>query len=190
MNRMLWIKTLMWVVIAVLVFFLAKSIVTPLLIRKEIEKRKEAVIKRLKDIRTAQLIFKAVNGEYADDFDKLISFVSKGRIPIVRLIHDPSDSTFTRTISDTVRFIPVSDSIFPGAVAGHADSLRFIPYSGGITFEIAATTIEKSGVQVSVFEVSAANKDFLQGINERYYDPYGGLSVGSLSDPSTSGNWE
>jgi hypothetical protein len=184
------LQAILVMVILLLSIALFNTIYRPVKATREIEERKKDVISRLYDIRKAQLHYKSVYGQYAGDFTTLIAFVNSGSIPVIRMIHDPSDSTFTMTISDTIRRVAASDSLFPGMPELMADSLRFIPHSGGIEFDMEAGQTERNGVTINVFEVSAAYKDFLRGISDRYYDVYGGLILGSMTEPLTNGNWE
>ncbi len=63
-----------------------------------------------------------------------------------------------------------------------------------------ADTIERGGMKVFVFEVKAPYTAFMKGMNdqavrnliakEEDLERYPGLKVGSLTEPSTDGNWE
>ena len=63
-----------------------------------------------------------------------------------------------------------------------------------------ADTIERGGVEVHVFEAKAPFSSFLLGMDEQTIinldskyediDKYPGLKVGSMTEPSTDGNWE
>lgn len=183
--------------IVALIYFVYESIMGPVRFNAEKDKRREMVIDRLKEIRDAELAYKSVNGRYTGSFDTLISFVSVGKIPIIMFTADPNDSTFTNPIKDTVGFIAVMDSIFKGIPNFKPEELRYIPYSdedGGAKaeFEIYAGMIDKGKVKVAVVEVFAANKHFLKGMPLARYnvDPEDGLRMGSMSEPTTDGNWE
>ena len=94
-------------------------------------------------------------------------------------------------------YISVKDSIFSAnylkehIAPFYFDSLPFIPFSAKKKFEIRAGEIEKGGLWVSVFEVFASFKDFYTGLNTENEDVdlSDGLKVGSMDEPSTSGNW-
>lgn len=82
-----------------------------------------------------------------------------------------------------------------------ADSLQYIPYSGGRKFSLAATTIVgKSGKQIPLMECGATYADFLQGLDENSIGEvterangaglFPGLKIGDLTtDNSNGGNW-
>jgi len=184
------VRMFLWAAIGVAVFYLAKSILDPILFNREFQKRRSVVITRLTDIRTAQRTFKDINGRYAVDFDELTVFVASGKIPVVRMLADSTDTTFTQYIYDTIRSVNVLDSLFPGKEAWFADSLQYIPYSNGIPFDMEADEVEIGKVKVPVLEVSVAYKDFLWDLDPDLYDPEGGLSIGSMFEPTLDGNWE
>jgi hypothetical protein len=113
---------------------------------------------------------------------------------------DPNDTTFTKTITDTISFVRVGDSLFGRRPDFNLNRLPYVPYSQNEMFEIAADTIQKGGVEVSVIEVKAHYNVFLHDLDEQLVinkikslediDKYPGLKFGSLTEPSTDGNWE
>lgn len=187
------------VVIVVIGYFVYKSIMQPVEFNREMNKRETVVINKLKDISNSQMIYKEVNGSYCGNFDTLIAFLSKAELPVVKMIPDPTDTTFTRTINDTVGYINVSDSLFKNKNYT-LNQLSLIPFSDGEKFEMGADTIERGGVEVHVFQVLAPYSAFLKGMDEQTIinmtakqediDKYPGLKVGSLDEPTTDGNWE
>jgi hypothetical protein len=75
------------------------------------------------------------------------------------------------------------------------EDLRFIPFSNQVAFELAADKIDRNGVQVPVFEVKASNDAIFHDVMGKYGSlikdlsiPF--LAVGSLSEPTLSGNWK
>ena len=83
-----------------------------------------------------------------------------------------------------------------------ADSMRFIPFSGGKTFELTVNTqIGKSGRQMPLMECGAGYEDYLKGLdNNRIFNlieqadnagRYPGLKIGDITTPNdNAGNWE
>ncbi len=202
MNKTLKIvlQTVLTIGILILGYLVYESIMEPVRFKKNLEDRSEKVVQRLKDIRNAQIAYKGIYDSYTGSFDTLINFVENGEIPVVYIIQDPDDTTFTKTIADTIDFINVEDSLFGNRRHFSADSLRYIPFSRGEEFELQADTIKKGGVEVDVVEVKAHYKAFLKGLEEQLIinqiktkediDKYPGLKFGSLKEPSTDGNWE
>jgi hypothetical protein len=186
--------------ILILGYFVFDSINSKIQFEKELKKRKETVTERLKDIRTAQIAYKNLNGEYANDFDVLINFVRTGQMPIIKLIGDAEDSLQVAqglVIRDTT-YVNLMDTLFPERLnqnrirAFHLDSLPVIPFSGGERFALDAGEIEKNKVKVKVFEAFASYKQILKDLETENHSVKlnEGLRVGSMTEPSTSGNWE
>jgi len=190
----------LFVVIVALGYFVYDSIMEPVRFNKEKQQREEVVIQRLKDIRSSQFIFKQLSGAYAPNFDTLISFLKVAEIPVVKIIPDPTDTTFTLTINDTVGYINVADTLFGTRENFKFSQIKEIPFSDGDFFEMDADTVRRGGVKVYVFEAKAPFTTFLKGMNEQAViniiakfediEKYPGLKVGSLTEPSTDGNWE
>lgn len=193
------IQIVLLIIIVFLGYFVYQSIMEPVHFDQEKRAREKVVIAKLKDIRTSQLVYKRVNGSYANNFDSLVAFLSVAEIPIVKMVADPEDTTFTKTINDTVGYIKVSDSLFSRKNYTLND-LSIIPFSGGELFEMNADTIERGGVDVHVFQAQAPYTAYLKGMDQQTIiniiakrediDKYPGLKVGSLTEPSTDGNWE
>lgn len=194
------IQSVLGVAVLVLTYLIYDSINSKIQFEKETKRRDAFVVERLKDIRTAQTAYKTVKGEYASHFDSLINFVNNGRMPIVKQIGDADDSTAVAqglVVRDTV-YIPVKDTVFTPyslgerVVSFNLDSLPYIPFSGGEKFTIAAGEIEKNRVKVKVFEISSLYSQIYKGMdvageNVKLDE---GLKVGSMTEPSTNGNWE
>lgn len=190
----------LFVVIVALGYFVYESIMEPVRFNKEKQQREKVVIERLKDIRSSQFLYKQLSGSYAPDFDTLISFLKVAEIPVVKIIPDPNDTTYTLTINDTVGYVKIADSLFGKRVNFTYDQFKTVPFSGGKLFEMQSDTIERGGVNVHVFEAKAPYAVVLKGMNEQSVinliskfediDRYPGIRVGSLSEPSTDGNWE
>jgi len=190
----------LFVVIVALGYFVYNSIMEPVRFNKERELREKVVIERLKDIRSSQFIYKELSGSYASNFDTLISFLKVAEIPVVKIIPDPNDTTFTLTINDTVGYINVADTLFGNRKGFKFSQIKIIPFSDGDIFEMSADTVKRGGVKVHVFEAKAPFTSFLKGMNEQAViniiakfediEKYPGLKVGSLAEPSTDGNWE
>lgn len=194
------IQLALFAIIVALGYMVYESIMEPVRFNKEKQQREKVVIERLKDIRNSQFIYKQLNGSYASDFDTLISFLKVAEIPVVKIIADPNDTTFTLTINDTVGYIKVADSLFGKRQNFKYAMLKTIPHSQGDLFVMQADTIERGGVEVHVFEAKAPFTSYLKGLDEQTIinliskfediERYPGLRVGSMTEPSTDGNWE
>lgn len=169
-----------------------KSIKDPVDFMNEKERRYKYVIQNLKDIRTAQLAYKSSKGVYATRFDSLINFVRLDSFKVVKAIGMVPD-TLTEMealelglVSRDTTMAAVQDSIFGTRyLKDHhgeffLDSLPYVPFGGGATFDMQTGEIERGSVSVQVFQV----------MDSKPFDKKQVLKVGSLADPSTSGNWE
>jgi hypothetical protein len=194
------IKIALLIVIAVLVYFVVESIMGPVRFNKEVDSRNEVVIQNLRDIRTVEMAYKTLNGKYSASFDTLMDFLKTGEIPVVKMIPDPEDTTFTRNIRDTIGYIPVADSLFGRRAGYDVNTLKYIPFTDNAVFKLNAGVIDKGGVDVNVFEASAPYETYLKELNEQMVlnliaskeqiEKFPGLKVGSMVEASTDGNWE
>lgn len=196
------VKFLLLVIIVGLSYMLVESIMNPIRFNREKDKRYEKTIQRLKDIRTAQLAYRSEHHKFTGSFDTLIDFVRNGSFTVIKQVGSMDDSValarglvYREEIS-----IAVLDSIFPENYP--LDSLRVIPFTKGIEFEMGAGQIVTgSGLSVEVFEAKAHNDIVLNGLNRqeiinlndlrKKLERYPGLQVGSLTEATNNaGNWE
>jgi len=183
-----------------LAYYTYASIMEPVNFNKEKRAREKVVIQYLKDIRSAEFIYKQLNNRYTGSFDTLIHFMDSARIPVVKMIPDPNDTTYTLTINDTVGYVRVADSLFKDQPGFDYNKINIVPFSNGKKFTIKAGVIKKGGVKVNVFEVKTPFTNYLRGMNKQLIinliasikerKKYPGLKVGSMTEPSTDGNWE
>ena len=208
MNKKRALELFLW---ALSIFFASQiysSINGPIKFNQVKNDRYTMVIDRLKDIRTAQIAHKDVNGFYANNFDSLVSFIDSGIFTLIEK-RDSSYLEYNRTyridmlkeieIVDTLGFVSVKDSLF-----GDNESYKMmavVPIDGtNSEFSIKADIIDKNGYQVPVFEVKIQknivlfdqNKDLLDQENKVIsVDAVNGpeIILGSMTDVSTNGNW-
>ena len=193
------IQIILFALIVFLGYEVYESIMQPVRLNKEMKKREKVVVQRMKDLRKAEFLYKKNSGVYTKDWDSLIQFIDSAEIAVVKIVPDPTDTTYTKTISDTVGYVGVYEALFKGR---DVDLKKFmiIPFSGNDTIQLNAGSIEKGGVTVQVFEAKAPYESYLKGLPEQFIvnvksskvdvDLYPGIKVGSMQEPSTSGNWE
>lgn len=194
------IEIILALVIVGLIILIFRSVMAPVKFQNEKNFRYENTIQRLKDIRDAEGAYRTINKHYTADFDSLINFVKTGDLYIVKMVPDPTDTTFRRSILDTIGMVSVLDTIFKNRTDFNPDNMKYIPHSGGQIFKLEAGHVEKSKIQIPVFQCSALNKQILLGMDEQSIinedakltvnDKFPGLMVGSMEEPSTDGNWE
>ena len=202
------IKAVLYVISVVLAYLIYLSVMAPITFNKNREERFSAVIEKLKDIRDAQVAYRTVNGEFAKDFETLISFIDTG----VYTITQQKDSSFMRynrvyridmqvdtVVVDTLGTVTVKDSLFKGDSS--YKTLFSVPFAqNGERFEMKSDVVNKQGFDAPVFEASVKKDVVLydqprellarENTHNSIEEVNGNtIRVGSLTDVSTSGNW-
>lgn len=194
------IKVVLALIIVGLSYLVYESIMAPVRFDQAKNLRYDAVVQKLKDIRDVERFFRSGNKRYTANWDSLIAFVKIGKIPVIKMVADPSDTTFSKSITDTIGFISVYDSLFGKRQNFKIEDISIIPGSNGQKFEIHAGKIDKGGLFADVYEVLAHNSAILSGLDEQLVrnlnkarediDKYPGLKIGSMVEVTTDGNWE
>lgn len=206
------IQIVLAVVIVGLAYLLYDSIAAPVRFDKEVKIRENAVIERIKNIRTAEQAFKGKYQRYTGDFDSLINFILTDSIVYTRTIGSMDDSVAVaegRVRTEEFNKAVIDTLFIPKLTVQQIRELPNIPYSvtddnpRGKQYLLAAGMFQtESGVVVPVFEAKAPYKDFLGDMDEQLlinlideaknvYMKYPGIKVGAL-DAATNdaGNWE
>ena len=197
----------------------------------EVASRENVVKARLIEIRNAEEAYKAQHGgEYCADWSVLIEFVKNGKLPVIMkqgvLTEEQMEKGLTEEKAavivnsgdqaaiaasglqnfrrDTI-WVSLQDSLYSyeGFVA---DSLRYIPFSEGDTFElVACPNTTRSGSIIQVMECNAPDSSFLKGMGKAgkrlIYNraeeadakgAYPGLKIGDAGNNwnNNAGNWE
>ena len=189
------INLVLIILIGLLAYMLYSSIKEPIAFGEAKEKRKNQVVAKLESIRTAQEIYRNIKGVFASDFDSLSYVLTNDSIPFEKIIGDPDDPTNADKFQRFLTYSPAIDTI--RALGINLDSLRYIPFSDGMVFDIAADTIEYQKTIVGVVEVGTKWKNFMGPFADpRYskydskYDPNKTIKFGDMLKPNISGNWE
>jgi hypothetical protein len=193
--------------------------------------RENVVKARLMEIRSAEEAYKAQHdGVYCSDWSVLINFVKNGKLPVIMkqgvLTEDQMEKGLTESKAaaivnsgdqaaiaanglqnfrrDTI-WVSLQDSLYnyEGFVA---DSMRYIPFSQGDTFElVACPNTTRSGSIIQVMECNAPDSSFLKGMGKAgkrlIYNrneeanakgAYAGLKIGDAGNNwnNNAGNWE
>ena len=193
--------------------------------------RENVVKARLMEIRSAEEEYKKQHdGVYCADWSELIKFVKEGKLPVIMkqgvLTEDQMNKGLTESKAaaivnsgdhaaiaaaglqnfkrDTI-WVSLQDSLYnyEGFVA---DSLRYIPFSQGDTFEvIACPNTTRSGTIIQVMECNAPDSSFLKGMGKagkrliynrneeaNAQGAYPGLKIGDAGNNwnNNAGNWE
>ena len=198
------------VVIVALAIVLYNSIMKPVRFDNEYILRRDAVVVKLKEIRTLQEGYKITYGKYASTMDSLISGLTEGRLPVVKKYGNvPDEMTEAEALKqgiirrDTVFMNPLEkmrEEKKTTLTDEQLETLKYIPYTDNEEFEMAARFVEKSGFDVPVFEVKVHLSVLLADLDEQdvrnkiaeleQANKYPGWKVGDLDNPITDGNFE
>ncbi len=208
------IQIILTIAIIILGYMVFESVMKPIRFNKQKNLRERATISRLIDIREAQKAYKDLHLKYTDDFDTLAHFLENDSFEIIKAI-----GTIPEDLIDSVRSvkkareislergiiqrevtkIPVKDSLFNPKFP--SDSLRYVPYTDGVKFDMEAGEYEtSSSLMIQVLEVSVRYEDLLKGLDPQLVVNYAeerekitnfpGLKIGSRTEGTLSGNWE
>ena len=202
------IQVFLWVLCIFFSYKIYDSISKPINFNEIRNKRYYDVINRLKEIRTAQIAYKDVNGIYSDNFDSLVKFIDEGIFTLIEK-RDSSYLEYNRiyridmlkeiVVIDTLGYVPVKDSLFKNNIT--YKNIKKVPIKGIDTvFNINAKVININGYRAPVFEVKISkniilfdqDEDLLKQENETIsVDGVNGSNIvlGSLTNVSTNGNW-
>ena len=172
-----------------------KSIDEPIQFMKEKQKRYAEVIQNLKDLREIELTYKKENKTFCGSMDTLMDFLMHDSVTMVIKDGDVPDSLNEAQalemgiiIRDTT-MVPAYDVAFKDSYLKERDKkfplnvekLRYVPFTDNVEFDInAGEIIRSSGAKVQVFEIKDAAP----------FDPTDVMQVGSMNEPTTSGNWK
>lgn len=185
-------RFLLVVAIGVMGYLCVESIMGPIRFEHEKGVRDKVTIKRLIDIRKAQIEYRNINGSYTASFDTLIDFIKTGKIPFVIKEGSLTDvqleagltekkaleiikkgkqdeiekNGLTNFRRDTI-FVNVGDTIFGRSYA--ADSIRFVPFTNGTAqFQMATGEIlNASGYVMKLFEAKVPFSTYLMGLDKQ-----------------------
>lgn len=172
------LKIILPIAVLVLSYFLYESVASRVRYEKEVQRVEEKVINRLKDIKTAQMVYKEIHGVFAPNFEVLISAIKTEKIPLIKQEGELIDSTSVVKMDTTYVSIIGPEGRFPEGFV--VDSLPFVPLSDKVQFTINAGFVDKNGVKVPVFLVE----------DPKPFNKKRALRVGSMDEPVYSGNWE
>jgi len=225
------INAILGVCVLAMLFICWRSIRDDQDFNAEVTARENVVKARLLEIRAAEEAFKLQNeGVYCSDWSVLIDFVKNGKLPIVMKQGVLSDEQMDKGLTEAkaaaivnsgdaaaiaanglqdfrrdTAWVSLQDSLYnyEGFVA---DSMQYIPFSQGDTFElIAVPNTTRSGSIIQVMECNAPDSSFLKGMGKQgrrlIYNrqeeadakgAYAGLKIGDAGNNwnNNAGNWE
>jgi len=187
------INILLILLIGLLIYTLYSIIKEPIAFQEAKDERRGIVVDKLKNIRSSQEMYRDITGEFAPNFDTLVSVLKTDSIRFERVEGDPDkDDEFIRT----VYYKNALDSIM--ALGIDLDSLRYVPLaSKGTEFSITADTLTYQKTLVNVVEVGTRWNTFMGKYGSNKYTKYDNsyvptamLKFGDMNTPNITGNWE
>lgn len=224
------INVVLFICVVALIYICYGSIMGPVNFDKERTVREDAVKARLIDIRKAQQEYRSVhNGAYTASFDTLIDFVKTAKLPFILKIGTLNDTQLENGMTEQkamelinkakktgnwsevekqglkdfrrdTMWVAVMDTIFEKGF--DPDSLRYVPYGNGATFEMQVRRdTMKSGAPLNLFQAQVAYDVYLNGLDKQELinlkdtqsklGKYCGLRVGDIEQANNNaGNWE
>ncbi len=199
---------------------------------KDVAYREAQVKARLLQIKDAEEAYKQQHpeGAYCADWDVLIDFIKNGKLPVVLKEGVLSDEQMEKGLTEAkaaeiinsgdaaaiaeyklegfkrdTMWVSLVDSLYKDMNL-NIDSMRYIPFSGGDTFEIIACPITtKSGTINQAMECNAHIASYLKGMGKlgdrlikntiilaEEMGNYPGLRIGQAGNGwnNNAGNWE
>lgn len=169
-----------------------KSIADPVAFMEEKERRYEFVIQRLKDLREAQFAYKTRYNKYCNNIDSLMIFLKTDSLMQIKadgFVPDTmteAEALAAGVYSRDTLLVPVAENVYDSKYLQshhgkfYLDSLIYIPFTNQVKFKTEAGVIDRNGVDVQVFQIT----------DMQPFDENQQLQIGSMTSPSTSGNWE
>lgn len=207
-----------WVLTFFLVYLIFNAVNDPIKFEKIKQKRYQAAVNKLQDIRKAQLAHKTIKGSYAANFNDLVSFIENEQFAIIErkdtsVIDVEKNATFRITVDetgtggyfkdivmlDTLGFVPVKDSLFKNSTRyKNLNEVKTDDFKADVVLD--AKIIEKNDLKIPVFEAKISKKKILRGLSPDLIqkelniigvDEINGdqIILGSLEEINTNGNW-
>ena len=168
---------------------IVKSIKDPIDFQKQKAKRDNVLRERLLNIRKAQITYRDAKKGFCKDIDELVSFVLSDSIKAIKQIGDENDTSVV--VVKEIIWSKVSHEIFPKKTEEEIKELKFVPFTDNQNvIEMSAGVIEKSRIQVPVFEAKVRADVLYNGLDDRFYDHRHYIQVGSMEDANINGNWQ
>lgn len=161
------------------------------------EKREKIVQNKLMQIKNLQVEFLSVNENYANSWDSLVHFAKTDSAQIVRYLVDKNDTAAVNNalrnnqpIKDTA-YIPIDIKVFGEKHGINIDSIAYVPFTKTQFSLKTNKTKNANNRDVFYIEVKTKKKTFVEmlKIYPENFDEENYIQFGSLTEPTTEGNW-
>ncbi len=226
------INAVLTVCVVLLAVICWRSIQDDINFDKDVSYREAQVKARLMQIKDLEEAYKQQNveGAYCANWDVLTAFAKNGKLPVVIKEGVLSDEQMEKGLTEAkaaviinsgdekaiaeyklqgfrrdTAWVSLADSLYKGMNL-NLDSIRYIPFAEGDTFEIVAVpNTTKSGAIIQVMECNAPIASYLKGMGKlgdrmianRTLEAdkmgnYAGLKIGEAGNGwnNNAGNWE
>lgn len=180
------------IVVAGIIYLCVSAVLVPIRFNKAKSVRDNIVERQLILIRNTQNEYSKQHlGLYCSSWSELAAFAKEAKLP--------RTSTDSLHQSDTV-WVSLVDSLYPKHF--NVDSLKYVPFGRGVTFEIVTKTVDVSReTKMHLLQVQTPYSVYLHGLNSEAIreleniqskkKKYAGLKIGDLEHPNgLAGNWE
>lgn len=180
-------------VIAGILYFCFTTIMVTVRFNKAKEVRDKVVENSLILLRNTQLEYSKMHqGQYCSSWTELIAFAKSAKLARA------TKNVVKNTIDTT--WVDLADSLYPQKF--NIDSIKYVPYGRGVTFEITSKTIDVSkDVKIHLLQIQTPYNVYLLGLDREKVNEledfqtgksrYPGLRIGDLEKPNgLAGNWE
>tara|TARA_R110002126_G_scaffold291495_1_gene453188 strand:- start:16827 stop:17552 length:726 start_codon:yes stop_codon:yes gene_type:complete len=207
--KLRWIPSVLLLLVAILLGVkIFNGIMQPILFAEEKVKRYKPVVKSLKIVRDAEIKYYEVTGKYTKDKAGLIQFIDTAQLALTET------KTIVQTVNKGSKWAPimVEEEVRVTDTIGFEPVLKYfkdreyktmfkVPGVEGAEFELETAEVEKvQGLIVPTFRARTSKEGVLKGLNKslvkqeleamesiQIKGEY--VSVGSLEEVSTGGNW-
>ena len=204
------LKILLAVAVVLLAYMCYRSIMGPIELKDEKDRRENLIKARLIDIRKAQIEYKNIHKVHAANFDELSKFLKDEKLPFLIKEGVLTDEQLEKGMTekeavkkglirrDTI-WVTAVDTLFGKGY--NVDDLRNVP-GANVQFTMdTATLTSGSGYTVKVFQCGVQYDDYLGDLDKQLVynlkdkaekmNKYPGLRVGSVEEiNNNAGNWE
>lgn len=213
-NR-IFFSILLWIVSGVFGYLIYSSVMAPIQFDEEKEIRYETAVNTMLDIKKAQLAYKSIKGNYANNFDSLVQFIENERFEILErkdtsVPDEARNAAFGLTngeggyfkdvvITKSLGFKSVKDSLFKNSDRyKRLHTVKISDFEVPVLMKTSSIVVKDKAFPT--LEVTIDKNAVLNGMDEDLLeqekkvisiDEINGdkIILGSLEDVSLTGNW-
>lgn len=163
---------------------------------KNLDHRSNFVKKHLGKLRKVQLAYLEEKGNYCGSWDSLVLFTKYDSVDIVKYLVNKDDTVAVNAAKrnnlplEEIITVAVVDKIFDGKAPFKIDSMAYVPFSDKL-FELKVGSLDRNGRDIKVFEIKTNMYTFIENLPyvPENFDKTKKLILGSMTEPTTEGNW-